>query len=64
VSEPRMSCRICGRSITVVPGGRGFPPDIAKRKLVKDCKSNGCPCSPEYRAGISPELEKFLEDTR
>jgi hypothetical protein len=35
-----------------VPDGRGFPPDIAKRKLRKLCASNGCSCDPVYRAGI------------
>lgn len=47
---PTQTCKLCGRQETVTPDGRGFPPDIAKRKLQKWCKANGCPCDPQYRA--------------
>jgi len=53
MSQPTQTCQLCGRQETVVPDGRGFPPDIAKRKLVKWCKANGCPSKPAYRAGVA-----------
>lgn len=53
MSEPTQTCLRCGRVEIVRPDGRGFPPDIAKRKLRKACKENGCPCEPQYRAGLS-----------
>jgi len=53
MSQPTQTCQLCGRAETVVPDGRGFPPDIAKRKLQKWCKANGCPCEPRYQAGIT-----------
>lgn len=52
MSDPRQTCGLCGHIVHVVADGRGFPPDIAKRKLVKWCKANGCPSQPVYRAGI------------
>jgi hypothetical protein len=53
MSEPTYSCGLCGRSMVVKPDGRGFPPDITKRKLVKACRANGCACEPVYRAGLT-----------
>lgn len=53
MSEPTVTCALCGRSRVVVPDGRGFPPDIAKRKLRKDCQANGCSCDPQYWAGVT-----------
>jgi hypothetical protein len=50
---PVQTCELCGRSQPVVPDGRGFPPDIAKRKLVKKCKANNCPSKPRYTAGFN-----------
>ena len=38
-SQPTQTCLLCGRQVVVTPDGRGFPPDIAKRKLRKACKS-------------------------
>lgn len=32
--NPTQTCKLCGRAEYVIPDGRGFPPDIAKRKLV------------------------------
>lgn len=52
-SEPVQYCELCHNFVIVKPDGRGFPPDIAKRKLIKQCKSNGCRSKPRYRAGIS-----------
>jgi hypothetical protein len=51
-SEPRQTCTTCGRSMIVQQDGRGFPPDITKRKLIKACQANGCPCTPSYIAGL------------
>jgi len=52
-SEPTYACRLCGWTVTVRPDGRGFPPDIAKRRLQRLCKADGCPCEPQYRAGLA-----------
>jgi len=60
MSEPVQTCRLCGRSVVVVQGGRGFPPDVAKRKLRKLCAADGCACEPEYTAGIDPRLKRRL----
>lgn len=58
------TCTTCGRRQEVTPDGRGFPPDIAKRKLARACKAAGCPSTQVYRAGVSPELERLLEAAR
>lgn len=50
---PVYTCTLCGNKQAVRPDGRGFPPDIAKRKLQKQCKAKGCPCEPQYRAGFA-----------
>jgi hypothetical protein len=60
MSEPAMTCTLCGRRQVVRPDGRGFPPDIAKRKLRKLCNAAGCRCDPVYRAGIDPRIESLL----
>lgn len=52
MSEPRQTCRLCGRTVIVELDGRGFPPEIAARKLRKACRAEGCPCDPQYRAGV------------
>ena len=52
MSEPTVTCGKCGRQRIVVPDGRGFPPDIAKRKLRKECRADGCDGEPQYRAGL------------
>lgn len=51
MTDPTQTCAKCGRTVTVTQDGRGFPPDIAKRRLIKACKANGCTCEPVYRAG-------------
>jgi hypothetical protein len=53
MSEPVQTCQLCQRSVIVTPDGRGFPPDIAKRKLRKLCNADGCVSSPRYTAGFS-----------
>lgn len=53
MSSPTQTCQLCGRVQVVTPDGRGFPPDIAKRKLIKRCESSGCECKPVYRAGLA-----------
>lgn len=60
MSQPTQTCRLCGAVEVVRPDGRGFPPDIAKRRLKRRCKANGCPSEPTYRAGLSPALEALL----
>lgn len=60
MSEPRQTCTTCGDAEIVRPDGRGFPPDIAARRLAKRCKAAGHTCTPIYRAGMPPELERIL----
>jgi hypothetical protein len=55
--DPTVTCDKCGRRAVVVPDGRGFPPDIAKRKLRKQCRAAGCDGEPQYRAGIMLRLD-------
>ena len=50
--EPRYTCGLCGYHVVVRQDGRGFPPDIAKRRLRKNCAERDCQCSPRYTAGI------------
>lgn len=52
MSSPAQTCQVCGDREWVVPDGRGFPPDIAKRRLAKRCKAKGHTCDPQYRAGF------------
>jgi hypothetical protein len=52
MTDPTQTCQICGRVVTVTPDGRGFPPDIAKRKLAKLCREDGHKSDPRYRAGL------------
>lgn len=62
--EPTMTCTLCKRQEVVRPDGRGFPPDIAKRKLKKRCNAAGCTCDPSYLAGYDPSLARLLgQDT-
>lgn len=60
MSEPQCSCLTCGRIVIVNPYARGFPPDSAKRKLIKLCKAAGHEADPQYRAGVDPALEALL----
>ena len=52
MSEPTQTCRVCGDVEVVRMDGRGFPPDIAKRKLAKRCREAGHRCDPQYLAGL------------
>jgi hypothetical protein len=52
MSSPTQACQVCGDIEVVRQDGRGFPPDIAKRKLAKRCKAKGHTCKPQYRAGF------------
>lgn len=47
-----MTCAACGRVEVVARTGRGFPPDVAKRKLAKACAADGHESEPQYRAGV------------
>lgn len=51
-SEPHVWCATCGDVEVVKLDGRGFPPDIAKRKLAKRCRAKGHASTGEYRAGV------------
>ena len=48
----QQQCKLCNRTEQVVPDGRGFPPDIAKRRLKKWCNAYGCPSEPAYTPTI------------
>lgn len=63
-TEPTQTCTTCLRFEMVVLDGRGFPPDIAKRRLAKRCTAAGHPCTPRYQAGIRfmPESMFTRED--
>lgn len=52
--RPTVTCDECGDVLEVKPDGRGFPPDIAKRKLTRQCRAKGCDGTPQYLAGIAP----------
>jgi len=60
VNQPTQTCQTCGRSLVVQPDGRGFPPDITKRKLAKLCEAAGHVSQPKYRAGMSPLIEAIV----
>lgn len=67
VSAPTQTCRLCGRVEVVRQDGRGFPPDIAKRRLKKACSEAGCPSEPQYLAGFAfggPTAEQTPETPR
>jgi hypothetical protein len=53
MTQPTQTCLLCGRVEVVRMDGRGFPPDIAKRRLRKRCAEAGCPCDPKYLAGFA-----------
>lgn len=56
MSEPTQTCQVCGDVEVVRPDGRGFPPDIAKRRLAKRCREAGHKCEPKYLAGGAREM--------
>lgn len=51
-STPRQTCQVCGAVEQVKPDSRGFPPDIAKRRLERRCKTAGHTAVAQYRAGF------------
>lgn len=51
-AEPTITCIVCGSTEVVHPGDRDYPPNIARRRLIKRCKSLGHTCDPAYRAGF------------
>lgn len=53
MSGPVQTCQLCGRTVAVTPDGRGFPPDIAKRKLKRLCSLSNCASDPKYTAGFA-----------
>lgn len=61
MSQPTQTCTTCGATAVVRQDRRGFPPDIAKRRLAKACKAAGHECTPVYRAGIGDGLARMLE---
>ena len=59
MTEPTQTCTTCGAVEIVRPDGRGFPPDIAKRKLAKRCKAAGHTSTPRYLAGLGEWKRNF-----
>lgn len=51
--EPSYTCKVCSRFVWVDRYARGFPPDAAKRKLMKLCKEDGHKADPSYLAGMA-----------
>lgn len=51
-TDPQYRCLECDRVIFVDRFARGFPPDAAKRRLVKACKADGHVAEPTYLAGF------------
>jgi hypothetical protein len=46
-----VTCPTCGETEVVTPDGRGFPPDIARRRLAKRCGHKALDMT--YKAGVS-----------
>jgi len=53
MSLPTQTCQLCGMVEVVRQDGRGFPPDIAKRRLKRRCNESGCTSQPTYLVGMS-----------
>lgn len=51
-AEPHQACTFCGNFVVVEPTTRGFPPNVAKRKLRKLCRYMGHESQPQYTAGV------------
>lgn len=62
MSSPTQTCEICGVLVVVTFDGRGFPPNIAARKLTKICAAAGHASVPRYRAGLGGGLLGHLSD--
>ena len=54
MNEPTQRCMVCGAVEVVrqMGNGRAFPPDVAKKRLIKRCAAEGHVCEPRYRAGF------------
>lgn len=52
MSEPQVLCEECLVSVIVDYTMGEFPPDVAKRKLLKICKEKGHVSKPKYTAGF------------
>lgn len=64
-AQPTQTCQVCGRVEVVTPDGRGFPPDIARRRLEKACRADGHKAVAKYQAGILIRLpDSLLTHTR
>lgn len=64
-SEPTQTCTTCNRVVVVKWVGRGFPPDMAKRKLARLCAAAGHVSVPQYRAGVlitPPRIDLKLQE--
>lgn len=47
-----VTCRGCGRTVTVKPGGNPDHVDRARVDLTGLCQAAGCPCDPEFTPGL------------
>lgn len=52
--EPEVICEECLVSVLVDYTMGEFPPDVAKKKLLKICKEKGHISKPKYKAGRGP----------
>lgn len=52
MSEPEVLCEVCLVRVIVDYTMGEFPPDVAKKKLMKICKAKGHVSKPKYRAGF------------
>ncbi len=53
MAQPLQRCEVCGDIEIVKPDGRGFPPDIARRRLQKRCHAKGHACRSIYTPGLT-----------
>lgn len=52
MSEPTVLCEECLMSVIVDYNMGEFPPDVAKKKLIKMCKEKGHVAKPKYTPGV------------
>jgi len=55
MSEPQVLCEECLVSVLVDYSMGEFPPDVAKKKLLKICREKGHDSKPKYIAGFIME---------
>lgn len=53
MSQPTQTCQACGAVENVNWFDRGFPPDVAKRRLAKRCTAAGHTSEPQYLVGFA-----------